>query len=290
MTDTVFLHYDRAALDAEYDNRAKVADALAHLERFAARSARTRERPGCRLDLAFGEAPGERLDVFPAPGGGPAPIQLFVHGGYWKGLDKNDFSYVADGFGPAGVTTVVVNYDLVPGVSMDTLVQQVRAAVAWTWTHAESIGGDRDRLFVSGHSAGGHLVAMLMATDWSRFAVGLPPDPIRGGFGLSGLYDLEPIRLCFLNDELHLDEAEAARNSPVRLNRHVEAPLVLPVGALEGPEYLRQSQDLAAAWRTGPSDPEVMVVDGRDHFSIVADLGEPESDLARAVWRQMGLL
>jgi len=286
-SEAIFRGHDRAALDAQYDNRAKVADAAERLARFAEASARTRAHLECTLDVAFGAHPGETLDVFPAGAG--APVQLFVHGGYWRALDKRDHSFVARAFVPAGIATVVVNYALMPGVSMDELVRQVQASVAWTWRNAGSFGGDRERLFVSGHSAGGHLVARLMATDWRGFGADLPEHPIRGGTGISGLYDLEPIRLCFLNDELALDAATVRRHSPVGLARTCPGPLLLPVGGEEGPEYLRQTGALVDAWRGHGEPPCAMVMDGHDHFSIVAELERPDSELARAIHRQMGV-
>jgi arylformamidase len=286
MASTVFRHYDQAALDREYDNRGKVADFAAYMERYKAASAALWGNPDCRLDVAFGPTHDETLDIFPA--GENTPVHIFIHGGYWKMLSKNEFSYVANAFVPKGVATVVINYGLIPHVSMDELVRQCRAAVAWTWRHATSFGGDPAHIYVSGHSAGGHLTAMMMATDWPSFEQGLPADLVKGGCGISGLYDLEPIRLCFLNDDLKLTPQEAARNSPVQLHRHNLAPLLLPVGALEGPEYLRQSNDLAAAWDDSGMPLEVMVMKDMNHFSIVEQLNRPDSELSRAIHRQMG--
>jgi arylformamidase len=289
MSSTVFLGYDRAALDREYDNRAKVPHFAEYLARWQRQSEAVRRELPCRLDLAYGPSPGERLDVFlPSEGRAPAPIQVFVHGGYWQRLDKADTSYVARAFHPAGAATVVINYALIPTVDMDELVRQCRAAVAWVHRHAASFGGDPGRLFVSGHSAGGHLVAMLLATDWPAFA-GLPADAVKGGAGISGLYDLEPIRLCFLNEVLGLTPEQARRNSPVHHVPDRAAPLLLAVGGLEGDEYHRQTADMAAAWRRRGLPAEVLPFSGHDHFSIAAQLDDPSSELARAIRRQMGL-
>ena len=282
MPDPVFLDYDRAALDREYDNRKKVVDAPAWLTRFAEASNETRVALPCRLDLPYGEHPGERLDVFPAERTTPAPIHVFVHGGYWQWLDKKDFSYVARAFTPVGITTVVINYALIPTVSMAELVRQCRAAVAWIYAHADSFGGDPGRITVSGHSAGGHLITMLMATDWAAFA-GLPADVVKAGAGISGLYDLEPIRLCYLNDVLGLTPDDARAHSPILLTPKHAAPLLVPVGALEGPEYHRQSEEVAAAWRRHGGRADVLDLPNHDHFSIVWELAERDSVLARAV-------
>jgi arylformamidase len=287
MSKPVFLHYDGESLDREYDNRAKVADFAAHLAAFEADSACARRELECRLDVPFGPCEAEVLDVFPA--GPDAPVHLFIHGGYWRALDKRDFSYVANALVPAGAAAVVINYALMPAVTMDELVRQCRAALSWTWRNAASFGGDPERIHVSGHSAGGHLVAMLLATDWPAFEHGMPVDTVRSGVGISGLYDLEPIRLCFLNDDLGLDPDTCARNSPTLLERRCRGPLLLPVGGDEGPEYLRQTETLAGAWAGLGEPPRPMVMPGRNHFSIAAELARGDSDLSRALLAQMGL-
>jgi len=288
---SVFLHYDRAALDAEYNNRAKVKDAMEWIARYGAESARARAEPPMSFDVPYGSHHAERLDVFPAPGTGPAPgpgpapVHIFVHGGYWHRLDKADFSFVARALRPAGAATVVINYGLIPTIDMDTLVRQCRTAVAWVHAHAREFGGDPDRLFVSGHSAGGHLTAILLATDWT--ALGRPADTIKGGVAISGLYDLEPIRLCYLNDVLALTPETARRNSPVTLPAPRAGSLVLALGGDEGPEYHRQTDALAAAWGVKPG--AVLDMAGLHHFSIVSELENPASPLARAIQAQMGL-
>ncbi|MFQ5521753.1 MAG: alpha/beta hydrolase [Candidatus Methylomirabilia bacterium] len=286
MGKTVFLGYDQKGLDREYDNRGKVAGSADYLASYAKESEAVRAECDCRLDVRYGSSPSETLDVFPSSGSSPAPIQVFIHGGYWRALDKADFSYVARAFQRAGAAVVVINYALIPAVDMDELVRQCRAAIAWVYENAGSFGGDPGRLFISGHSAGGHLVAMLMSTDWPAL---LPPDLIKGGCGISGLYDLEPIRLCFLNEELKLTPAEARSNSPVHLVPERSGPLLLAVGALEGPEYHRQTDDLAAAWRSRGLVCEVMDMPDLHHYSIVAQLIDPASELTRAILRQMGL-
>jgi len=284
---SVFRHYDQRALDAEYNNRAKVKDAMDWIARYGAESARVRAELPMRFDVPFGRHHAERLDVFlpSGAGPGPAPVHVFVHGGYWHRLDKADFSFVARAFHEAA--TVVVNYALVPTVDLDELVRQVRGSVAWVHANARSFGGDPSRITVSGHSAGGHLVAMLLATDWPQF--GVPADVVKAGCAISGLYDLEPIRLCYLNDVLGLTPESARRNSPVHLKPTGRAPLVLAVGADEGPEYHRQTNDLAAAWRALGTPVDIVDAAGLNHFSIVAELERPDSALARVIRTQMGL-
>jgi len=289
----IFGDYDQASLDAEYDNRAKIPNTKKVLEEFANRSADTRREIGGKLGVSFGPDLEETLDIFipPDPGDRLMPIQFFIHGGYWKMMTKDDFSYVANAFTPKGCVTVVINYGLIPSINMDEIVRQCQAGLAWVYRNAESFGGDPRRIFISGHSAGGHLVAMMMATNWldfDRLSPRLPKNLIKGGCGISGLYDLEPIRLCFLNADLNLGKEEADRNSPVRLSPVGGAPLVLSVGGLEGSEYLRQSEDLAAAWTNYGVHVDVVVQEGQDHFSMVRQLLVAKSKLSTMILKQMG--
>ena len=288
MGETVFFGYDQAELDREYNNSGKVPNAAELIAWYPAESARTRDALPARLDLRYGPNPGETLDVFLPEGRGPWPVHVFVHGGYWRSFDKRDFSFVARGLQPAGVLVAVINYALIPTVDMDELVRQVRASVAWLHRNAAALGGDPARLTVSGHSAGGHLAAMLMSTDWERFA-GLPGDVVKAGCGISGLYDLEPIRLSYLNQTLGLGMEAARRNSPVHCVPASAGRLLLPLGAKEGDEYHRQSESLAAAWRRRGLDAEIMDMSGHDHFSIIMELGDPGTPLSRAIQRQIGV-
>lgn len=276
----IWRDYDRAGLDAQYNNRERFPDYVARFAAWAEWSAATRRARECRLDVAFGAAPGERLDLFPAPGEN-APIYLFIHGGYWYSLDKGDFSYVAEGMAPHGVATAVNNYALAPGAGMDEIVRQNRAAVAWLWRHARDFGADPDRIYVAGHSAGGHLAAMLLATDWPAFDSGLPRDPVKGACAISGLFDLEPIRLSYLNRTLRLDPAAAARNSPERLEFPVPAPFFIIVGEDESDEFHRQSAGMAAKWRGLGYPCDLLTPPGLDHFAIVDSLIDPGAELVR---------
>jgi len=287
----IFRDYDQAGLDAEYDNRAKVESALDDLQACADESAAARRELGGERNVAYGAHPAETLDIFPPqqPGAGPAPVHVFYHGGYWRALSKDEFSFVARAFAPKGAITVVVDYALVPSVDMAELIRQCRTALAWCWKHAERFGGDRDRLHISGHSAGGHITAMMVATDWQQFDPDLPAAPIRAACGISGLYDLEPIRLCFLNQDLGLTPETAARLSPIRLSPGSTPDLALVVGGLEGPEYLRQTEALAQAWDDSGLAITTAVLPDIHHFSIIAELNDPASRLSGMLQAQMGL-
>lgn len=290
MSQKVFLDYDQAALDAQYDNRAKVPEFPEYLARFRATSEAARHRfsAGAQLDVPVGRSPIERIDIFPAAGAGPAPVLVFIHGGYWLMLDKADFSFVADGFVPHGITTVVINYALIPTVRMDEVVRQCRQAVAWVLANAAGFGGDPQRICVAGHSAGGHLTAMVGATDWTAFTAPLVEAPVAArpsaGFSLSGLHDLVPISRSYLQESLQLSAEEVTRNSPMELAPPREGSWTALVGDKEGPEYHRQSTELARRWKqAGNPRAGARILDGHDHFSIVMALGDPQDPLTREI-------
>lgn len=279
MTDrTVFLHYDQAALDAQYNNRARFPDYPEHFERWTRWSEAARASLPSRLDVAYGEHPLEKLDVFPSAEAG-APIYVFLHGGYWYSLDKEHYSYVAEGMRPHGVTTVVANFGLAPDCDMDTIVRHNRAALAWLWRNAASFGGDRERIYVGGHSAGGHLGMMLLGTDWPALGADLPHDLVKGVCAIGGIFDLEPIRLSFLNGKLHLTAEQALRNSPLHLTYRFAAPLLLIVAVDESDEFHRQSVQMRDFWRALGYPVELVIPPGLDHFNVVNDLANPSCPL-----------
>ncbi|MFP6756879.1 MAG: alpha/beta hydrolase [Alphaproteobacteria bacterium] len=282
----IWRDYDQGGLDAQYNNRQRFPDFVERFAAWADWSAATLEKIPGRLDVAFGDQAMERLDVFPADRK-CAPIHVFIHGGYWYSLDKNDYSYVAQGMAPNGVTTVVNNYSLAPHADMDEIVRQNRAAVAWAWRNATDFGGDPSRLYVSGHSAGGHLAALMLATDWPAFGAGLPPDLVKGACAISGVFELEPIRLSYLNETLKMTPEMAARHSPALLDYPRSAPLFIVVGDDESVEYHRQSDAMAARWRALGYPCDHIVPEGLDHFAIVDTLIDPEADLTRRLLAAM---
>lgn len=278
MGEVVYRDYDQEGLDAQYNNRKRFPDYIDRFAAWAEWSVETRERRKGFLDVPFGDQPTETLDIFPAEQPN-APIYVFVHGGYWYSLDKSDHSYVADGMVPNGVTTVVNNYALAPDHDMDEIVCQNLAAMAWLYRHARDYGADPDRIYVCGHSAGGQLAAMMLACDWPSFAPDLPVEIIKGVCAISGLFDLEPIQLSYLNKTLKMTPEMAIRNSPIKQSYPVEAPLLVVPGEDESEEYHRQSSAMVAFWEKLGYPAELLVPKGLDHFSLVDSFGDPESPL-----------
>ena len=281
-----YLNYDQNALDAQYNLRAAVKDFQDYFDQWEQWSKDTRNHLQNNLDLAYGNKPLEKLDIFFANQEN-APVAVFIHGGYWQRLDKSYFSYIAEGFVHAGVATVMVNYSLAPEVGMDEIVQQSRKALAWIWHNAQDYQYDPSRIFVSGHSAGGHLTACLAATDWITFDPELPQNLIKGTCAISGLFDLEPIRLFYLNEVLGMDAAVSKRNSPIYDLPQEGMPMILAVGELETDEFHRQTQTYAECWRSQGFPLEVIQMAGLHHFSIIDELANPQSPLNQAVLGQI---
>jgi arylformamidase len=270
---------DPAWLDAQYNNRARVADSAAQLAGWAEASQRSRDgSPRKRLDLRYGQAPGETLDIFPAAVP-DAPVLLYIHGGYWRSLGKSDFSFVAPSFVADGAMVVVPDYALCPAVTIEDIALQMVKAVAWTWRHASEYGGDPQRLAVAGHSAGGHLAAMLMSCRWRQVADDLPLQPLTGALAISGLYDLEPLRHTeFLQTDLRLTPAQVTRLSPAFFPRPKSGKLHAVVGADESDEFLRHNQLIRDQW--GPTAvPVCETVPGKNHFTILESLADPKGRL-----------
>ena len=278
---------DKAFLNKAYNNRELVPDHPQYFARWQEGSARARGTMTSHLDLRYGDAPGETIDLFPARKG-DGSCMMFIHGGYWRSLDKKDFSFLAPAWVGAGVSLAVVNYDLCPHVPMDEIVRQMLRASRWLWLNAEQHGMDQDRLYVSGHSAGGHLTAMLMCALWQQLDPRLPRDLWKGGLAISGIYDLRPLlEVDFLQPDLRLDPALALRLSPAFLPTATRAPVMTCVGGNESSEFLRQNALLGERWRSAFAGDIAMP--GKNHFSVLDGLGEPSSALFQGARKLMKL-
>jgi arylformamidase len=278
---------DKALLNREYNNRELVPDHGQYFARWAEASARARSTMTCHLDVRYGDMPGETMDIFPARKGDGSCL-MFIHGGYWRALDKKDHSFLAPSWVDAGVSLAVVNYDLCPKVTIEQIVQQMLRASRWLWLHAENYGMDQDRLYVGGHSAGGHLTAMLMCALYPLLDRALPKDLWKGGLAISGLYDLRPlIHVDFLQPDLRLEQASALKVSPAFMTPATRAPVMTCVGGDESSEFLRQNAMIGERWRAAFAGDIAMP--GRHHFSVLDGLADQQSALFAGARRLMKL-
>ena len=276
-----------AEINRQFMPRLAVPDHETWLAAHAELSETARRTLPCQLDIAYGGTPLQRLDIFPAAGHAPAPTQVFFHGGYWRALDKSTYSFLALSMAPAGIATVLVNYDLCPAVTLDDIVAQTMASLAWVHRNGAAHGCDPARLYVSGNSAGAHLAAMALAQDWR--ARGLPADLVKGACCITGIYDLAPVLRIDANAEIRLRPEMVARNSPLSLPLPAKPPVIVAVGADETPLWIKQSTDYAAMLRAQGVATELMIVPGAHHFSITRSLADPEGVLPQAMRRQMGM-
>lgn len=279
--------FDPVWLDAQYNNRARIADHAQIFERWARASARARQQDSPHLDLRYGDDPAETLDVFPAAQAG-APVFVFIHGGYWRSLDKGDHSFVAPALTRAGAMVVVPNYALCPSVDIETIALQMARALAWVFRHAARYGGNPARIVVAGHSAGGHLAAMLLACRWAEVGCDLPPQLVRKALSISGLFDLEPLRHTpFLQTDLRLTRRSASRLSPARFPAPA-GELHAVVGAHESEEFLRQNALIRAAWGAR-AVPSCEAVPGCNHLNVVEGLADPQARVHQLALGLLGL-
>jgi arylformamidase len=274
-------------LDAQYNLAAMFPEATARYEAFCWRESEdARSELDHRLDVPFGPTLAEHVDLYPVSGN--APVLVYVHGGFWCLRTSKEFGFVARGPASRGVATVVTNYDLCPRVSIDEIVRQTRAAVAWVYKNATSFGGDPGRIHVAGHSAGGHLVAMLLATDWEG-EYGLPDDILKSATAISGLYDLSPFPFTFLQPQLQLGYDQVLKNSPILHIPDSAPPLLVVYGENETGEFKRQSEEFLDAWQAKGLEGEIAILRGKNHYEVIDGFLEPESPLCSAILAQMGI-
>lgn len=276
------MHVVNHALEAEYNNRAMVPEHPAIFERWRRESLVLREITPCTLDLAYGTELRHKLDVFHAKD--PRGTLVFIHGGYWRSLDKSDFSFVARPFIDAGLSVVAINYRLCPSVSVSDVVEDCRQALAWIITNGTAHNLPVERIALAGHSAGGHLVAMLYATDWRQRQC--DAGCIIGGMALSGVYDLDPLMHCSMNEDLKLNHHTARAASPIKLESTLTVPLHLAVAAGESPAFRTQSRQLSAAWPNICASPEE--VKDANHFTVLDFFAQPAHQTCLRVLRLFG--
>ena len=263
----VYRNFSQAELDAAYNNRAAEPRLEAIKGDWEQRSKALYSRAKVDRDLAYGSGARQRLDFFHAPSGG-RPTVAYIHGGYWQGNEKEPNAFIAEGLLAHDLNVALIEYTLAPAVTISAIVAEIRASIAWLVARLQPELGASRRLVVSGHSAGGHLTAM---------AAGLPG--VSGALPISGLFDLEPIRLSYLNAALKMDFAEAGANSPIRFPLP-SVPMSVAVGAAELPELVRQSEDYAVALLTAGRPVRKLLVPKANHFTILEEIAKPSGSLA----------
>jgi arylformamidase len=285
----VWLDMDQQELDDAYDQSKYAPNIRQVLKRYETNSEALRKRLGEPRRLTYGSTPVEWIDLYPARRAN-APIHVFIHGGAWRGGLARHYGVPAETFVAAGAHYITVEFTNVTQTNGDLtpMPQQVRSALAWIYRNAASFGGDPNRIYISGHSSGGHLAGVAAITDWEK-DFGVPKDVIKGALLISGLYDLKAVRLSARSSYVKFtDEVEHAFSTQRHLDR-LSVPLVLAYGTFETPEFQRQTRDFAAAVRAAGKPVTLLVADGYNHFEIIETLANPHGLLGRAALEQMGL-
>lgn len=255
--------------EVEYNNRARVPENPAIIAGWSRDAAAYREAHPAKV-IAYGAGERQRIDLFSGDGAGP--IVVFIHGGYWQALDGSFFSHLAAGLNAHRIDVAVPSYDLCPAVSIADIIDEMSAAM-------RELSKRGRPLVVSGHSAGGHLAACMLATDWRAFDASLPADLVTGAYAISGLFDLRPLVTTSINAALKLDAASAQAVSPLFWRPPPRGTLDAVVGGDESAEYLRQGHSIVDAWSAAGIATQFATIPGANHFTAIAPLADPNSPM-----------
>ena len=276
----VWRNYSQAELDRQYNSRATVPDVSVYLHDYAARTVRAKAQLVCHESLPYGAGPDELLDIYPASQAA-APVMVFFHGGDWRTLSKNDSGFAAPAFVESGAVFVTPDFTLVPEATLPRMGNQVSRALLWLAKNVTAYGGDPHRIHVAGHSSGANLVGQCLMMDW-KADFGAAADLIKSALMISGLGDLEPVRLSFRNQKLSLSAAVAAQVSLLKQTPATQCPLLVAVGERETDDYRLQSRELRSYWQAHGNIAELMELRGRHHFDAVIEWSDPASALFKA--------
>jgi arylformamidase len=277
---TLYKHYNQEQLNNQYNNRLHVPDYADYFTRWEELSRQTEKEHTVFKNIFYGNHHGECLDIFPAVNAS-AKTFVFIHGGYWYLLDKTLFHFLAEIFLKYNITTVFINYPLAPLASIDTIVSSCRNAITWLYNNLSRFGGDPSQMYVMGHSAGAHLGSMLLVEDEMNF--------LKGVISLSGLFNLEPVMLSYVNDVLCMNKEVAVRNSPVHLKPLNHCPLLIVTGTNETDEFKDQSIEIYSSWKNNHTCIELLQIHGKNHYSILDAVAEKNSALQAAIFRLMSI-
>ena len=265
-------------LEKGYNVRLLVDDFDGLIEKWSKWSEDFRANADSSLDCQYGDGEKDKLDIFRC-GKPNAPLFIFIHGGYWQRGDKSIYSFVAHSFVSSGIDVVLIGYQLCPGASMTNIVEKIREAIAWIWNNADDYSISKHRINVSGHSAGGHITGMVLATDWSKISNDLPKDIVKTGIPISGLYQLDPIRKTTIADALELDDAESLALSPHFFEPKTDAPILVTLGGGETPEFHWQTDNFVNKWKGFKASLDYFAEPDVDHFGVVERLANFESQI-----------
>jgi arylformamidase len=282
ITMPVYKKYSQEELDRQYNNRLNAPGFEYHLQQWESVSRVAENKYRLHKDIPYSDLAEEKLDIFPSEKPGSRTL-VFIHGGYWHKHSRADFHLVAEAFHRYDITVVLAGYPLMPAFSMDQLVQSCHSAVSWVQRHIHEYNGDPQEVYIAGHSAGGHLTAMAAVADPLHSL----HTSIKGICAISGLYDLLPIQLCYVNEILQMDQATALKNSPVHLQPSPGCRILLAVGGNETDEYLAQSRGLFKKWSSPDNPSELLEIKGLDHFSVLTSILDTSSVLHQAIRKLM---
>ena len=277
--DKVYNGLTRSDIEAQYmlrDTRPNYEEK--DIPRWLEKSELFRAKTNDTLDLSYGPRPRNKLDFF-APKGLPVGLVLYIHGGYWQRGDKSVYSFVAEPFVNRGYSVAVMNYQMCPDVRLIEIAPQVRNAIKWLWRNAEELGIMRNNFNIMGHSAGGHLTAEMLFTDWTCESDDLPRDLLHAAVAVSGIYDFEPILFCSENEVLQIDDAEARAASMTYRQPSVDVPHIVAYGLNEPTDMHRQSHSYAKTFEDDFSSLEIIAIDGADHFETIDIMIDENSEI-----------
>ena len=273
--------FSRAELEQQYSPSTCVEDFEALIAAYGQKSRQSESRARVMKDQQYGEGPDEHLDFFPADVEG-SPLHVFIHGGYWQELSKNESTFAGADFVDNGIAFAAIDYTLAPRAGIGEMVEQCRRSIVWLHRQADRLGFDREKIYLAGSSAGAHLASLVLLTCWERY--GLPEDIIKGATLMSGIYDLRPLCHTYVNEPLGMNESEATRLSPLFRDLVGGPPAIICWGEHETDEFKRQSRAFSQAWQAAGNRSVTFEVPNRNHFDIVHTLADPHSQLGRHVY------
>ena len=287
VSDAVYKQFRAEEMESHFNPRAVLPDVDGLIAERSAKSAETRKKLQNHRNLSYGDTERQVVDIFPAAEAN-APVNLYIHGGYWRAVSKDDVSQLADHFHAKGVTAVLLEYDLCPDVTLTDIVRQTRQGVAWTYRNIADYGGDPSRFYISGSSAGGHLVGMVLAHDWSS-EEGIPEDFIKGAVAITGVMDTNPVLHVTPNEQIQLTPELAHTNNPMLNPPTIQAPLIIAVGGDEPTGWRQMSKDYYELCKLRGLTCEYHEVPGTHHFSVTESIGESGSLMQVLIFGQMGI-